>query len=87
MLALNFQLSFHYQIPSGWYPDLKRKRGRVWVSWVGLRIGIDQFRVSAERYGVEVKVVVRLSLDGVKVIIQIESFACGQVLTIRSSNS
>ena len=56
------------------------------MSWVGLRIGIDQFEVSAERCGVEVKVVVRLSLDGVKVIIQIESFACGQVLPIRSSN-
>ena len=57
------------------------------MSWVGLRIGIDQFGVSAKRYGVEVKVVVRLSLDGVKVIIQIESFVCGEVLTIRSSNS
>ena len=87
MLALNFQLSFHYQFSSGWYPDLKRKRGRGWVGWVRLRIGIDQIEVSAERCGVEVKVVVRLSLDGVKVIIQIESFACGQVLTIRSSNS
>ena len=61
MLALNFQLSFHYPFSSGWYPDLKRKRGQGWVSWVGLRIGIDQFGVSTERCGVEVKVVVRLS--------------------------
>ena len=85
MLALNFQLSFHYKFSSGWYPDLKRKRGRGWVSWVRLRIGIDQIEVSAEQCGVEVKVVVRLSLEGVKVTSQIESFACGQVLTIRSS--
>ena len=55
------------------------------MSWVRLRIGIDQIEVSAERCGVEVKVVVRLSLEGVKVTGQIEGFACGQVLTIRSS--
>ena len=55
------------------------------MSWVGLRIGIDQIKVSAEQCGVEVKVVMRLSLDGVKVTSQIESFACGQALTIRSS--
>ena len=61
MLALNFQLSFHYPFSSGWCPDLKRKRGQGWVSWVGLRIGVDQFGVSTERCGVEVKVVVRLS--------------------------
>ena len=47
MLALNFQLSFQYQFSSGWYQDLKRKRGQGWVGWVGLRIGLVQIVVSA----------------------------------------
>ena len=60
MLALNFQLSFHQRFSSGRNQDLKRKRGRGWVGRVGLRIGLVQIVVSAELYGVEVKIVVTL---------------------------
>ena len=60
MLALNFQLSFHQQFSSGRNQDLKRKRGWGWVGRFGLRIGLVQIVVSAELYGVEVKIVVTL---------------------------